>query len=692
ANASLKQIEWNFNQKIKTSKISPTQIFNNPGRHLIEAVALAEGGYFRKIGRYISVSPQKINNGQIIVFNFAGSANAPSKIDALVDMRKVTLSKSKQDPELYISEFKLDLTQGSKSIVIPYFLYQAMFNLVIMPKIANPEQYIDQQIDTITNLISTNQNGEPVDQFQQNLLNLLDEVEVKVKQLSPVQKQELASLLQANLSEQLQQIVVQDTSVHKKESNTILDFFIGSASAGIIPEDTTMQDKITVAYMFQYLIYGTIGIAMGVDALNVGITHITKNYIFGTIAILAGSYIIYQTLKAEQALLRRIFLPLNKVLLELMSIGSAQSAEIFYTQVKANMKGIGYSDSNSSVEDIREVISVTNSINKTLLPAQILIAETNNLLASFLFNSRIEELPSLEFPLGSIDSYLSTDYMSVSVLKSDYGNVSLNVTKNGPNLGIKLTSTTTQNVTLRIRYTNVLLNAEGFKDIDVLVVTDPPKAIINYQASNLKVDFDSTDPSNPNLSGLTYNWDFGNGDSLTTESKSFTYTYPTSGTFNVKLIVTDSFGISSHKELTLTVSSPVINGWQVIICNASAVPGDMLFQIPGNAPFVLTSSISDGSAFDINKPFVDHDCECKIIIFPKNVTTWYTLTPYPYNYISFDPNLITTEPWNFGFPHNSNLYKEFTMSILGASGPDTYRTIPFEEKKNPNMTCHYKYK
>jgi PKD repeat protein len=66
----------------------------------------------------------------------------------------------------------------------------------------------------------------------------------------------------------------------------------------------------------------------------------------------------------------------------------------------------------------------------------------------------------------------------------------------------------------------------------------------------------ATDPGPADMAaGLTYTWKFGNGDTAT--GSSVTYTYKWTGTFNVTLIVADAGGSTSTGISTITVAKPV---------------------------------------------------------------------------------------------------------------------------------------
>lgn len=82
------------------------------------------------------------------------------------------------------------------------------------------------------------------------------------------------------------------------------------------------------------------------------------------------------------------------------------------------------------------------------------------------------------------------------------------------------------------------------------------RASINYQRKGLWVTFDATDPEDPNITGLTYEWDFGNGDMLVTDKKRINYQYSEEGYYEVSLKVKNATGAtrSDYAELSLQYS------------------------------------------------------------------------------------------------------------------------------------------
>lgn len=86
-----------------------------------------------------------------------------------------------------------------------------------------------------------------------------------------------------------------------------------------------------------------------------------------------------------------------------------------------------------------------------------------------------------------------------------------------------------------------------------------PKAVINYTKNNLVVNFDSIDPEDPNASGLTYSWDFGDGATYTTPYSSIDHTYQAAGAYTVSMTVKDQHGASSTISTVVTLEEKEVS-------------------------------------------------------------------------------------------------------------------------------------
>jgi len=108
---------------------------------------------------------------------------------------------------------------------------------------------------------------------------------------------------------------------------------------------------------------------------------------------------------------------------------------------------------------------------------------------------------------------------------------------------------------------------DGSTDTQVVTVkvgdTDPiPKYV--YQPQNpvvgQDIDFDARDSSHPTQpdDSLTYNWDFGDGTTDSTDSEIIRHEYSSTGVYNVKLTVEDKYGNTDTRTKTVTVESAEI--------------------------------------------------------------------------------------------------------------------------------------
>ena len=176
-----------------------------------------------------------------------------------------------------------------------------------------------------------------------------------------------------------------------------------------------------------------------------------------------------------------------------------------------------------------------------------------------------------------------------------------------------------------------------------LLESNCPKAVINYTKNNLVVSLDSTDPEDPNVTGLTYSWNFGDRQTASTTSKTLSHNYLVSGIYNVTLTVTDSFGSSDSK----TVNVSVLGGdSSVTFCNAGLLDNVMNFYIDGVEPFSLQHIFpASGDNYD------PHTCECKTIQLPKN----QSFTMYIDGTDNFTGSSLALTPYNgtiTGYDHN----------------------------------------
>jgi hypothetical protein len=252
------EVRWRFDQESVNFDISSNKNFLFPGRHLIESIVIDQTGHFRKIGTYQNISPNKFNKGQVAVFQFKGLRKKPSKVTALMDLRKFTLLKSEQNPEIYSGEIPVD-SAGNKSISIPEFEYRGSFYLNILPAISNPNAYINSYIDS---LISSFDRPDQID-LQGNLIvssftAVLNEIKVKISTL-PVEDQNIIAIkLQAN-TENISNQVTQSGEINSRFN--LLSLLIPTANAQAI----SFADRFIPPRMKEYTISDIISALMSLS-------------------------------------------------------------------------------------------------------------------------------------------------------------------------------------------------------------------------------------------------------------------------------------------------------------------------------------------------------------------------------------------------------------------------------------------
>ena len=175
-----------------------------------------------------------------------------------------------------------------------------------------------------------------------------------------------------------------------------------------------------------------------------------------------------------------------------------------------------------------------------------------------------------------------------------------------------------------------------------------PKAVINYTKNNLVVNFDSTDPEDPNASGLTYSWNFGDAQTANTTSKTLSHNYSVAGTYNVSLTATDAYGASDTAQALVVVQNGATN---LTICNGGLSPIKMTFDLDEIPSFTLEHVYN----YNSNGSFIGSTCECKKLTVPSNIDIGihvegiYNLQVVPYDgLISVSGNQETVQYFTNG--------------------------------------------
>ena len=128
-----------------------------------------------------------------------------------------------------------------------------------------------------------------------------------------------------------------------------------------------------------------------------------------------------------------------------------------------------------------------------------------------------------------------------------------------------------------------------------LLVDTPPVAKFTYSPAEVRagetVTFDASDSYDPDSGDAitSYRWDFGDG--YVTTGKRVEHTFKKEGTYTVRLTVTDTHGVSSSVEKTITVLEPE---YPPVIKSISVSPSRV--NVGGSFTVSVTASDPDGTA------------------------------------------------------------------------------------------------
>lgn len=179
-----------------------------------------------------------------------------------------------------------------------------------------------------------------------------------------------------------------------------------------------------------------------------------------------------------------------------------------------------------------------------------------------------------------------------------------------------------------------VINNDGDTDatkIDV-VVRQAPKAIVAYTQNNLAVNFDST--GNTDLKGLTYSWNFGDGQTANTKNPS--HTYSQLGTYTVTLRVTNAYGefMTAETPVTLKLLSN-----KVTFCHGSVDLRNNRYELFGPSS-TLTVNIDEAMSFSLYSDKLNCECQTVNLEHGKNYRVSISSTDLPLNKEEFMYEII----------------------------------------------------
>lgn len=140
----------------------------------------------------------------------------------------------------------------------------------------------------------------------------------------------------------------------------------------------------------------------------------------------------------------------------------------------------------------------------------------------------------------------------------------------------------------------VVMNSDGCTDTIVQVVDVNPNPVADFNASIACQSY-PTNFTDISIAAVTWEWDFGDG-SPVNNTQNPSYTYATDGTYNVTLIVTNSFGCGDTITQAVTVLPQPIAGFvnSTVCAGASVSFTDTTF----GSPNFWEWDFGDGSPLD----------------------------------------------------------------------------------------------
>jgi PKD repeat protein len=175
---------------------------------------------------------------------------------------------------------------------------------------------------------------------------------------------------------------------------------------------------------------------------------------------------------------------------------------------------------------------------------------------------------------------------------------------------------------------NSQANVQVASPIDVSPI---PHATIAYSTYKYQANFDATDSQNSAVVGISYQWDYGDGNSETFPVPTVTHYYQNAGKYNVTLKAIDYFG------KTATVTRSVLIAGELPVISHTTAGREVTFTLTDSLNIAEMGAIykwtfSDGESLSTTSKQVIHlfpDLLGKIIsveLFDENSTLIYSIT------------------------------------------------------------------
>jgi PKD repeat protein len=541
--SAIKSVNWIIDDNNESLESSVVKEFLYPGKHFVQAIAIGNDGYFRKIEQLFTVNSSSFNKGQYASFYFYGSKNYPSTVSAIFNLKPILLTKIDNMPEIYFAQLN-DNKAGIKILNIPTMNFQININLKLLPSVINPNEFINQKISSIIDVFEENNNDALMRSFFDTVT---DKIRSDVNSLNNSDQAALADLLQAN-SADIQTLTTSNKRNQKSEFN-LLNLFLDTANAddGIIHFDFAQVFKDNLNYVIIAGAAGTLSYSYKLLKGNPD----KKTVIFALVAASASLAAIAFSKKISSAIIESTA-KMKTTSMNLL-ISEVYAGENVLVKMNGIYAPLDSNDVNSPSTKIQTFVASFNRYNDIIKEINKPLAELSKLLPKTISTP---QFTLLVFPNNNFIDPLSAQFVTdVKIISGADNDTSLTYFKDGNELYFKVSATKNQNLIVRVTYDNKDFGMISSTDLSIKINANLPKAVINFTKNNLIVNFDSTDPADPNILGLTYTWYWGDNLSTTTQSKKLSHTYSSSGTYLVTLVLTDSLGNNITTTSSITVSA-----------------------------------------------------------------------------------------------------------------------------------------
>ncbi|MBN9386309.1 MAG: PKD domain-containing protein [Chitinophagaceae bacterium] len=225
------------------------------------------------------------------------------------------------------------------------------------------------------------------------------------------------------------------------------------------------------------------------------------------------------------------------------------------------------------------------------------------------------------------------------------------------------------------------------KKTDSGSISNKPKADFTFIIKNQGVLPDTVSFASTTTNGASLRWDFDNGITSTLATPQTVYTR--SGTYNVKLAVSNQYGTDSiTKQISVTLNKPIA-GFNFTTSNLEVLPVTLTTTnttVGSNVTY--TWAFGDGTSTQIN-PINTYTSggiyNIKLVATnasgSDSITKELRISPYPQTYSSISAGLLNLFAWEGDWPGNK-------VMILSRNR-DLDRTIMFKWLKTMDTTYSY---